>query len=821
MKLIKIILLIVFFVQCFSDVQTQFTNNAPSNNNSTTNKPEQEKTKNKANKPNSDSQNLVTLNFENADLQTVVKAISEISGKNYVISNSVNKGNITIISKNPIKKSDAPQVLASALRMQGFATVEANGVIKVLPESEVKTYGMKVLTPHASSSGDQFITKIFVINKLPANQIANSIKPMISNSSIMATYGPANCLIISDYQSNLRKIENIINALVSASIEPLQPKLIYLKNILASDAIQTLQPYLSGNSVGNSNNSIAIGGGVGSNSSEGVSINIIPDNNRNCLIISSSSSSKIKEIENIIQLIDKKPNSDDNYHIVYLRNADAAHIADVLRTVAYNNEDPDLQSTNSNRYLTDSTSMFQSIGGSAGSTASPFSSTSKSNGHEGSKSSNGSHGNQDKNAPKIFIQSEPTINALIIEAPDNIYRRLHHIIDLLDVRRAQIMIEALIVDVNVTDAGSFGIQWAAVGPGAAGIASYAASDGAGGAGGAKTIGSTLLGLGAAQKGDLKNIADLDNNVYVGLVSGQTTIGGKKIPSVAALADLLATNAQNNILARPTIITLDNEEANLMVGNNIGVPNGSFQSSANANGALNTTYSRVDLGTSLKIKPLIIEEGTIMLSIFQEDSKVTNYNPGSQAGPTFAKRNLKTDILLSDGQLIAIGGMLSDENNIVKQGIPGLMDIPYLGWLFSWQARKHEKKSMFVFLRPVIVRNSYGVQALTNEKYHYILGQEQEVHQEGNLMLPRIESVTMDNQVPWANNTPPDHQSRQQYFKQAVANDNTGLIDLRNIPQYPQQQNKNNIENHSNVLQQNTNTKNIHDIFTYNPYQHKH
>jgi general secretion pathway protein D len=331
----------------------------------------------------------------------------------------------------------------------------------------------------------------------------------------------------------------------------------------------------------------------------------------------------------------------------------------------------------------------------------------------------------------------------------------------------------------MTDAGSFGIQWAAVVPGGAGLASYANPSG-GGAPGAATINQTLLGAAAAQKGDYKSIAGLDQNVYIGLVSGKTTIGGKTIPSVAALADMLATNSQANLLGRPTILTLDNEEANIMVGNNIGVPNGTFVNSANSSSGQNTTYSRVDLGTSLKIKPLIIEDGTIMLSIAQEDSKVTDYNPPSNAGPTFAKRNLKTEILVSDGQMIAIGGMINDATNSIKQGIPLLMDIPFLGWFFSWQGKQHLKTSMFIFLRPVIVRNSYGVQALTNEKYQYILGQEKEVNVGNNFLIPESGKVNMETQVPWSKSPPPKGQSRAQYLNEAIKNDKDGIIDLRNI-----------------------------------------
>lgn len=823
MKLLKLIVLYVLFLECFSAVNTNVktttkpkvdskvsgsapidkiskktddaTSSAKKTDDSNKKPAADKKTDDSNKKPTAaadkdtadNNPNLVSLNFENADVQSVIKAISKLSGKNFVIDSRV-KGTINIVSEKPIAKSDSYKVLEAALRMQGFATIEANGVIKVLPENEARTYGMKVIANKNSTHGDQFITKVFVIDKVPVAQLANSLKPMVGNNSIMSTYGPGNCLIISDYQSNMDRITSIIDSLVNTSREPLTPIVIHLEYVLASDAMQTLQPYLGGGAGGGaSGGGGAITGGAGGG--DNISITVIPDNNTNSLIITSSSPSKLNEIRSMIKLLDVKvKDNNNNYHIIYLKNADAAHIADVLRTIANNQEDPDLQATNSNRYITDSTSMFQAIGGSAGGvgSSSPYSDSSKSSGkHEGSKASGGS-GQQDKNAAKIFIQAEPTINALIIEAPDPVYRRLRHMIDLLDVRRAQIMIEALIVDINMSDVGSFGIQWATVVPGGAGVASYGSTVGSTAA--TSTLIGAAGGLMTAQKGDLSGLKTLDNNVYIGLVSGNTTIGGKSIPSVAALADMLATNTKANLLGRPTILTLDNEEADIMVGSNIGVPNGSFTNSANSQAGQTITYSRVDLGTSLKIKPLIIEDGTMMLSIFQEDSKVTKYDPGP-AGPTFAKRNIKTEILVNDGQMIAIGGMIADETDIIKQGIPGLMDIPYIGWLFSWQGRLHNKNSMFIFLRPVIVRNAYGVQALTNEKYQYVIGEEKQIHGEGNLLLPRVNATTVDNQVPWSNNKPPKGQSNAPYMNAAIKNDTDGIIDLRSPQSDAKSQNK--------------------------------
>lgn len=722
------------------------------------------------------SDDKVVLNFENADIQTVIKAISKLSGKNFVIDPRV-KGTINIVSEKPISKSESYKVLESALRMQGFATVEADGVIKVLPETDARTYGMRTIGDADSSKnnqGDQLITKVFNIDNGSATQLSNAIRPMVSPNNSIAVYPNTNSLVVTDYVSNMARITKIINEVNATNSTRIQPVTIKLKYAYASDVAQTLQSYLGSGNVGGT----AGGAAGGSAADNGPGANITVDSLTNSIIITSNVQSKIDDLKRIAHALDTESSkSHNNLHVVYLKNADAAHVAEVLKTLASGQDNPDMTASPSQRTLSDTSSMFQggsggsgggSYGGGGGSTAPKPS---------GGSSANNSTAGSDKNAPKVLIQAEPTTNSLIIQAPDAVYRNFRMIIDMLDVRRVQIMIEALIADVNTTERGSFGIQWVG-GAGNNNLGVGVLSNYAGNGTAISSIAQTAIGLAnPAAAGSPAGGGGIPNEVLIGLVTGTVNIGGQKIPGISTLANMITATSSGNILGRPTLLTLDNEEASIFVGQNIGLPSGSYATTG-GNSTVNpfTTVNRQDIGTVLRLKPLVTQSGAIQLSVYQEDSKLdpnTLQPTGTfaQNGPNILKRNLKTQILVSDGQIIALGGMTSDNVVLQNSGIPLLSDIPYLGWLFSWQSRAHTKQNLVIFLRPVVIRNEEGAKALTNQRYRYVLEQQNMIKASGNALLPEIDAVTLDNQVPFNNAIP----------AQKAMIPNEPIVDLRNPP----------------------------------------
>ncbi|MDQ5922011.1 MAG: ral secretion pathway protein [Pseudomonadota bacterium] len=739
----------------------------PNNPNSTNNPPPQTSGSNTGSNS-AMGNDKVVLNFENADIQSVIKAISQLSGKNFVIDPRV-KGTVNIVSDQPIAKADSYKVLESALRMQGFATVEADGVIKVLPETEAKTYGMRTeagLDDGKSvkhQEGDQVITKVFVIQHGSAMQLSNSLRPLIAPNNSIAVYPNSNALIITDYSSNIARISKIINQLsVVSSGKATKPVIVTLQNAVAADVAQILQSYLSGGGSASSGGGSAAAAG----NADGPGVTITVDASTNSVILYSVIPDKLDELKELALKVDKNIGSvNNNLHVVYLKNADANHVADVLRSVVNAQENPDLTATSSqSRFAAEPTSTFGSTGssgsgGGGGMSSAGGSASSKATSTGNNRGSAANNGNQ-KDAPKILVQAEPTTNSLIIQAPQAVYKNLRMIIDMVDVRRAQVMIEAMLADISTTQSGTFGIQWLVGGGtnqvGALGLSNYAQ----GGSSLSSLTSSVVAATAAASGGGATSAISIPNEVYVGLVTGTTSVGGQTIPSLSALADMLAATSVGNILSRPTLITLDNEEARIMVGSNIGIPNGQYQNTAAQAGNLVTTITRQDLGQVLQIKPLITQNGTIQLEIYQEDSLIAPNQPANTAqnGPSFLKRNMRATILVDDGQIIALGGMTEDAVSISENGIPGLSAIPYLGWLFSWQTRSHTKSNLVLFLRPVIIKNADGYKALANQRYNYIVGQETQMQARGNWVLPDIKPVTLDNQLPYLTTQPLPGQS---------------------------------------------------------------
>jgi general secretion pathway protein D len=729
----------------------------------------------------------VVLNFENADIQSVIKAISDLSGKNFVIDPRV-KGTVNIVSDKPIAKADSYKVLEAALRMQGFATVEADGVIKVIPEPDVKGYGMQIENNFDRNNpaikrvqGDQVITKVFILSHGSAIQVANALRPLIAPNNSISVYTNSNAIIITDYASNIARLSSIINQITgNVPGATATPVIVTLQYAVAADVSQILQSYL-GNTAGGSSG--GGGGGYNYGNQDGPSATITVDPNANTLIITSSVQSKANELRDLALKIDKDTaNSNSNLHVVYLKNADAMHIADVLRSIVSGQENPDITASSSqSKFATEPSSTFGTSGSSGGGGGSGgggtgISGQSKANGG-GSRQANNSNSANQKDQPKVVVQAEPTTNSLIIEAPQAVYKNLRMIIDMLDIRRAQVMIEAMIADISATQSGTLGVQWL-VGAGnnnggilALGnygqqgnsLSGLATSIAGAGAGSTSTAGSTGGGI------------NVPNQVYVGLVTGTTTVGGQTIPTLGALADMISANSVGNVLSRPTMITLDNEEARIMVGSNIGIPNGSYQNTAAQAGSLVTTITRQDLGTVLQIKPMITQSGAIQLDIWQENSLLDPNQPinATTNGPSFLRRNLRATVLVDDGQIIALGGMTQDSVTITQNGVPGLSEIPYIGWLFSWEQRIHTKANLVLFLRPVIIKNAEGYKALTNQRYSYIVGQQRQAEAKGTWALPEIKPVTLDNQVPYSNHGPLPDQSNPSLN----LNKNLPIVDL--------------------------------------------
>ena len=325
----------------------------------------------------------------------------------------------------------------------------------------------------------------------------------------------------------------------------------------------------------------------------------------------------------------------------------------------------------------------------------------------------------------VTIQAYPEQNSLVIVAPDPVYNALRAVIDKLDARRAQIFVEALIVEVSSTKAAEFGIQWQDL-------------DGLN-RNGTSLIGATNFtnGLGRGINDTSQGLPGLAQGLSLGVVSGPLTIAGRQIFDLKVLARALEADSETNILSTPNLVTLDNEEARIIVGQNIPITTGSFTLTGAGSGVTNPfqTFTRQDIGVALRVRPQVAEAGAVKLGIYQEVSSIRDEN--NPNGIILNKRALESQVVIDDGQIIVLGGLISDDVNSTVQSVPVLGKIPVIGWLFRYSTRQRDKTNLMVFLRPLVIRDSSTAARITGERYDYIRDVQGSQRLPQSLVLPAM------------------------------------------------------------------------------------
>ena len=634
----------------------------------------------------------VTLNFVNADIEGVARAMSAILKQQFVVDPRV-KGTMTLYSETPLAPRAAYLNFLAALRGLGFTVVEVGGLYKVVPEADAKLQTGTVAVGDATARrGDQILTQIFKLNHENANNLVPVLRPLISpNNTINANPGN-NTLVITDYADNLTRIAKIIAAMDTPASGDVE--VITLKHAVASDVATLVQRLTdSGGAAG----VLAPGAQPGGTTAASVLI----DARSNSLLVRAPNPARMAAIRALVDKLDRPTQgaagSTGNVWVVYLKNADAVKLATVLRA-AYPSAGGGGSSGGSSPLSSPSSnpSGGATSGGASAQTVAPL-----------SASAGPSTGG--------FIQADPSSNSLIITAPEPIYRQLRSVIEQLDSRRAQVYIESLIVEVNPEQSVDFGIQWQVLG----GNSNSKYIPGAGtNFGNAGT--SITTGQGATTAiGALSGIAAGGN---VGLIRN---FGGTF--GLAAIARALESQTGNNILSTPNLVTLDNEEARIVVGQNVPFVTGQYTNTGNSTTSPFQTIERKDVGTTLKIKPQIGENGTVRMQIYQESSSVatTTAVGTDNAGPTTNKRSIESTVVVDDGQIIVLGGLILDNYSIDQAKVPLLGDIPYLGALFRSEQRKRTRSNLMVFLRPVVLRDQAASNRISLDRYDYIRGQQAE------------------------------------------------------------------------------------------------
>ncbi len=630
--------------------------------------------------------NEATLNFVGADIEAVIKAVGHYTNTTFIIDPRV-KGTINLVAETALTKAQAFNLLASALRLQGYAMVAGDGFTKVVPEADAKLQASptQVRSDAARLKGDQIGTRIFRLNYESAGNLVTVLRPLISpNNTINANPG-TNSLVITDYADNLNRLGKIIAALDAPATGDLD--VMPIRYAIAGDIAVMVNKLLEPGAA-------APGADTGR-------VNLIADSRTNAVIVRAPSLARANLAKALIAKLDQPTAQPGNVHVVYLKNADATKLALTLRSV--------VGADGSAPGSTPATPAQYSAP--ALNTASGMSATMPPSAAPAVLPAGGAAG---------FIQADAATNTLIITASEPIYRNLRSVIDQLDVRRAQVYIESLIVEVTADKAAEFGIQWL-------GLSGDSSSNyRVGGGTTFSTGGDNILNLGTG-KGAVLPGTGLTLGVF-------RQING--VLGLGALARALESDANTNILSTPNLITLDNEEAKIIVGQNVPFITGQYTTQASGGAAgVNPfqTIERKDVGLSLRVRPQISEGGTVRMAIYQETSAVQS--TANAAGIITSKRSIETNVLADDGQIIVLGGLIEDTVSDGVEKVPGLGDIPVIGNLFKYQKRGRKKTNLMVFLRPTVIRSNEQSASVVADRYDYIRGTEIAAQPARTLMLP--------------------------------------------------------------------------------------
>ena len=654
------------------------------------------------------NQPTMTLSFVNADIESVANVIAKTTGQTIMVDPRV-KGVINLTSNQALSYPKALDAFATALRSAGFVMVSVNGTYRIVPEVEAKFISNSVSMGKDLQDGDQIITRVFKLNFESATNLLAVLRPLVSKNSSINAYAGNNTIVITDFASNIKRIEQLINSIDVPNSSDVQT--IKLQYAIAVDIASTLNKVLDG--LGTTSGSI----------DASLKTYIIADSRSNSILIRGASSERIKQIKQLISKLDIPSANNGNIWVVKLKNAEAIKLAVTLRALvaadsslsSQTSGQTPFQVAGSNQASSNFTAPNQlnnSIGGASAATSALISTSQPATGG--------------------IIQAEPASNSIIITAPEPLYRNLRQVIEQLDQRRAQVYIESLIVEVSSTNAAELGIQWQGI------VGSGNKNVGFGGTNytnAAGVPGSNIVNLSKNVEGILNpslvagNLVPPAPGLNLGLI---TKFNGQY--GMSALITALATTQGTNILSTPNLITLDNEEARIVVGQNVPIVTGQYaQTGTNTSVTPFQTISRQDVGLTLRVRPQISDNGVVKMQIYQEVSSI--YNQNFSSGIILNKRNIESNVLVDDGSIIVLGGLIEDSYSDGSSGVPFLQSIPIIGALFRSDSKSRAKTNLLVFIRPYILRDQDDNENITSNRLELMQKSGQQFKQ-APMVLPK-------------------------------------------------------------------------------------
>jgi general secretion pathway protein D len=608
----------------------------------------------------------VTLNLKDADIGALISTVAEVTHRNFVVDPRV-KGKVTVISSRPMDSEEVYQVFLSILKVHGFAAIPSGAVIKIVPDVNAKQDNIPTVTDRDTGRGDEMVTRVVEVKNVAAAQLVPILRPLVPQQGHLAAYPATNVLVISDRAANVERLVTIIRRIDQVSDSEIE--VIPLQHASATEVVRVLTS-LERAAPGAAGKATR---GVG----EGAAV-LVADERTNSVLLGGDRSDRLR-MRVIISHLDTPLDAGGNTDVVYLNYAEAKDLVPVLMGVGKKVE-----------------------GEAQGKVSAPKS--------------------------EFDIQADEAMNALVITAPPDVMRTLKRVISELDVRRAQVLVDAIIAEVSLNTARELGVQWV-----------FSGLNSGNGVSPVGLINFTNTGNNIADV--INSAVDVVNGGTVPTPAGNVLLGGGKVQkdsnfNYLAVINMLASDSNTNILSTPTLVTLDNEEAEIIIGQNVPFVTGSFTSTGAGNDATNPfqTIQREDVGLTLKIKPQINEGDALKLNIEQEVSSIAPSVAGASDIIT-NKRSIKTSVMVGDGNVVVLGGLIEKQTGESVQKVPLLGDLPGVGALFRSKAGNVTKTNLMVFIHPVILRDSAVAEQSTSSKYNYFRALQFKEGKHGVNLLP--------------------------------------------------------------------------------------
>jgi len=625
-----------------------------------------------------------TLNLKDADIQALIATVSEITGKNFIVGPNV-QGKVTVVSARPMKPDEIYDVFLSVLRVHGYAAIPQGSMVKIIPEATAQQDGSAGLNGTHTHEPDELITEIVPVKHISATELVPILRPLMPQGAQLIAHPGSNALVISDRAGNVERMVSIIHRIDTVSDAGVE--VIPLQHASAAEVARILTQLVDTKQDGP-------GGEVS---------RVFADERTNSILLSGGRSGRLR-LRTLVTHLDTPVNNGGDTQVVYLSYANAKDLVPILQSVA---------ATLTGDAATGRPAAAAPGAGAAaaGPGASP--------------------------AGSATILAHDEDNALVITAPPAVFRELAAVIRQLDIRRKQVLIEAVIAEVAAETANELGVQW-----------QFPLGDKAHAVGGTNFTGNSpgnnILTATAALNSSGGPAVSVGNGLNIGYFD-TISIGGKRLLSLGALISALQSNGKNNILSTPSVMTLDNQEAMIKVAQEVPFLTGSYTTNTGSSGTSTgattgignpfQTIQRKDVGLTLKVTPHINQGDSVKLEIHQE---VSNLLPPVQGAVDLVtnKREVQTTVLIKNDSLLVLGGLISDNVKDNVQKVPALGDIPLVGNLFRYRSNDHQKQDLMVFLHPRILNDAATEAAVSEEKYNYIRTEQIEMREDPQAITPR-------------------------------------------------------------------------------------